>query len=99
LAASRAFLKQRAGTERIQSLRSLTGANYGYNEAAFEDEWLKRGGEHYCGKLYSHSGRIEDAYAAELLSMGIQRLEKGAFEFHRDDPEYFWFCVSTLQKL
>jgi hypothetical protein len=100
LAASRAFLKLRAAGQPVQMLRSLEN-NRGYDpqEVAFEDEWKPRGGKNYSGKLYSPTGKTEDAYATELLTVGIQRLEQTAFEFHRDDPEYFWFCVSTLQKL
>jgi hypothetical protein len=66
---------------------------------AFKDEWVKRGGINYSGKLYSTTGKVEDATFTELLTMGIQRLHLSPFEFHRDDPDYFWFCVSTLQKL
>lgn len=99
LAASRAFLAMRAGGDRPESLRKLTGCNYRSDETAFKDDWVNRKASVYCGKLYSSTGRIEDARSSELLTMGIQRLESSAFEFHRDDPDYFWFVLATLQKL
>lgn len=99
LAKSRAFLAKRAGGQPVKRLRDLTGVKYDLSEVAFEDDWAARQGCAYSGKLYAGSGRIEDAYATELLTMGIERLERGAFEFHRDDPEYFWFVISTLQDL
>lgn len=100
LAASRAFLKLRAAGQPVELLSLLENEpRYGPDEVAFKDEWVKRGGINYSGKLYSTTGKVEDATATELLTMGIQRLHLKPFEFHRDDPDYFWFCVSTLQKL
>lgn len=93
LAASLAFLKMRAGGEAPKSLRKLTGIKgYDRDEIAYEDEWKKRGGDHYTGKEYG--GR-----ATELLTMGIERVYRDPVEFASNDPEYFDFVIKTLQKL
>lgn len=92
LAATLAFLKARAGSEQLQTLRKLTGQNYRANEFAYEDEFQKRGGSHYMGKTYVDR-------ATEILTMGIERLHADPGDFAEKDPEYFRFIVSTLQKL
>lgn len=93
LAKSLAFLKRRAGHESLQPLRKLTGIRkYKAHEMAYEDEFKKRGGEHYMGKSYG--GR-----ATELLTMGVERLHRDPLEFWANDPEYFRFVLQTLQLL
>jgi hypothetical protein len=92
LAAAVAFLKARAGSEQLQTLRKLTGHNYRANEFAYEDEFQKRGGSHYMGKSYADR-------ATEILTMGIERLHADPGDFAAQDPEYFRFIMSTLQKL
>lgn len=92
LAASLAFLAKRAGNEPLKLLRKLTGLSYRADEYAYEDEFAKRGGDHYMGKYYG-------SRATELLTMGIERLHKDPLEFRLSDPEYFDFVLSTLQKL
>ena len=92
LAASQAFLKKRAGTGPLKSLRSLTGLRYKADEYAYEDEFAKRGGDHYMGKYYGPR-------ATELLTMGIERLHRDPLEFYLADREYFDFMIQTLQLL
>lgn len=92
LAKSQAFLKLRAGAEPLKSLRKLTGLRYKADEFAYEDEFAKRGGDHYMGKSYG-------ARATELLTMGIERLHRDPMEFYLADRTYFEFVVSTLQNL
>ena len=87
-----AFLKQRAGSEPLKSLRKLTGKRYKAAEFAYEDEFAKRGGHHYMGKSYG-------ARATEILTMGIERLHRDPMEFYLSDREYFEFVISTLQQL
>jgi SPP1 gp7 family putative phage head morphogenesis protein len=87
---SLAFLDKRAAGEKPQRLRDLTGLGYGPGEVTFEDGWENLGGDHYCGKDYG--GR-----ATELLTMGIERLDRNPAAFAKEDPEYFDFVISTLQ--
>lgn len=94
LQAARDFLLQRASGERALPLRRLAPrAKYDADEMAFEDEWVKRGGNVYAGKDYP-AGR-----ATEILTMGIERLHRDPLRFFRDDPDYFRFVLRTLQKL
>lgn len=87
---SKAFLKQRAGGAELKKLSKLTGSNgYRDDEVAYEDEWVKRGGDHYMGKWY-------DSKATELITMGIERLIKDPVDFALKDREYFDFMVYTL---
>lgn len=92
LKAAQAFLAKRAGNEKPKLLRSLT-MNPGYrtDEKAYEDQWEKKGGDHYSGKIYNG--------ATEILTMGIERIHKDPALFSKTDPEYFEFIVRTLQKL
>lgn len=88
---SKAFLKKRAGNEKPKKLRDLTNdKGYRDDEFTYEDEFLKRGGEHYSGKIY-------DDNATELVSTGVQRLLKNPLKFAQQDPEYFDFVVDILQ--
>jgi hypothetical protein len=86
------FLNKRAKGEKLRTLKSLTGRNYGRNEKAYKDDWEKLGGDAYSGKYYNDS-------ATEILSMGIERLHADPLKFYRSDPEYFEFVVKTLQEL
>jgi SPP1 gp7 family putative phage head morphogenesis protein len=92
LQASIDFLNRRAGAEPAKSLRKMTGLNYDSDEFAWEDDWVKRGGDVYTGKDYK--GR-----ATEILTMGIERLHKNPYEFANTDPEYFAFVMNSLQKI
>lgn len=93
LKAALAFLKHRAGNEPLRLLRKLTGLkDYKLDEFAYKDEWEAKGGHIYSGKSYG--GR-----ATELLTTGIERLHAGPARFAAEDPEYFLFVLSTLQKL
>lgn len=92
LAAALAFLRHRAGTERPQRLKDLTGdPRYRENEYAYEDQFAARGGDHYMGKDYGGE-------ATELLTRGIERLHADPVEFMQNDPEYFRFILQTLQQ-
>jgi len=86
------FLNKRAKGEKLRTLKSLTGRNYGRNEKAYKDDWEKLGGDAYSGKYYNDA-------ATEILSMGIERLHADPLKFYRSDPEYFEFVVKTLQEL
>lgn len=87
---SKAFLAKRGAGERPQRLRELTGnPNYGYSEIALEDEFKKRGGSHYMGKVY-------DRESTEILTMGVERLLGDPTNFYLDDREYFDFMIEIL---
>jgi SPP1 gp7 family putative phage head morphogenesis protein len=89
--ASLAFLKARAGNDAPKSLRKLTGIKkYDASEMAWEDEWVKKGGNVYAGKDYSGT-------ATEILTMGIERLHADPIRFATTDPKYFQFVLTTLQ--
>lgn len=89
---TKAFLAKRAKGEPTQRLRDLTG-NYGYglSEVAYKDEWEKRGGSHYMGKLYPRA-------STELLTMGVERMIADPKEFADKDPEYFRFMLEILRR-
>jgi len=91
LQASMDFLKKRAAGEKPRSLKSLTGANYGRDEKAYKDKWEELGGRVYTGKIYPD--------ATEILTMGIERLDRNPAEFYQSDPEFFEFVIKTLQQL
>ena len=91
LQASMDFLKKRAEGEKPRSLKSLTGANYKRDEKAYKDKWEELGGRVYTGKVYPD--------ATEILTMGIERLDRNPAEFYQSDPEFFEFVIKTLQQL
>jgi len=87
------FLLKRANGQQPQKLSILTGdKGYKPHEVAYEDEWKKRGGSHYMGKVYKDG-------ATELLTMGIERMLADAKSFAEKDPEYFRFMLEILRKV
>ncbi len=89
-----AFRAKRTAGESPQKLSKLTGnAGYRFDEVAMEDEWVKRGGHHYAGKVYPG-----ERYS-EIITMGVERLLFETAEFAADDPDYFLAMVTILQKL
>jgi SPP1 gp7 family putative phage head morphogenesis protein len=88
-----AFRASRTIGEKPQSLRTLTGLNYDAWEETLEDEWKKRGGDHYAGKVYPG-----DKYT-EIITMGIERFLYQTAQFAADDPDYFKLMLTALQKL
>jgi SPP1 gp7 family putative phage head morphogenesis protein len=92
LAASRAYLLKRADGKKTVKLSVVTGYNYKANEVTYEDEWATKGGSPYIGKDYGNA-------ATEILTMGIQRLHRDPYLFASQDPDYFDFVTTTLQKL
>ncbi len=88
-----AFRASRTQGERLKSLAALTGLRYDPSEVTLEDEWKTKGGDHYCGKVYNG-----DRYT-EVITMGIERLLHKTAQFAADDPEYFQFILTTLQKI
>jgi hypothetical protein len=91
LQASMDFLKKRAEGQKAQSLKRLTGGNYSRDEKAYKDKWEELGGRVYTGKVYPD--------ATEILTMGIERLDRNPAEFYQSDPEFFEFVIKTLQQL
>lgn len=98
------FLYSRAKPGELpQRLSKLTGqSGYSASEIAIEDEWAKRGGSVYAGKVYSNFGIAtgpNDIRATEVLTMGIERLHEDPLEFYTNDRHWFDFVVNTLRIL
>lgn len=86
---TKAFLAKRAKGQAARRLLDLVpGSKYKPHEVAFEDEFAKRGGADYMGKLYPD--------ATELLTMGIERMLADAKGFLERDPEYFRFLLEIF---
>lgn len=93
--AAKAFRLARTPGESTKLLSQLTGIQqYGPTERTYEDEWAKRGGDHYAGKDYGPKSN-----ATEILTMGIEHIHNDPVGFAKDDPDYFQFLIQTLQKL
>lgn len=99
------FLHERAqgaGPVRLSSL--YPGHGFRDNEITLEDDWAKRGGHAYTGKIYMrgyHSSMSKNKFAdgaegTEILSMGIQRMLESPVDFQRQDPEFYNFIKSQL---
>lgn len=99
LRATRSFLKSRMKAGEVPlPLSRLTGDGRYYSyEVAIEDEWVSKGGTVYSGKVYSHDGSVDNAYATEILTIGVERLYENPMKFAASDPDYFDFVVKTLQ--
>ena len=64
--------------------------DYDADEVAYEDEWVKKGGDPYAGKYMPRGG-------TEILTVGIERLHDNPALFMLTDQDYFVFVVSTLR--
>lgn len=97
------FLARRGSGQAPQMLRRLTG-NSGYqsSEIALEDDWVRRGGSVYAGKVYSFGAKgsvdASKIWATEVLTMGIERLLAQPVEFYRDDPDWFMLLITLLRR-
>lgn len=88
-----AFLEYRTKGENTQSLRKLTGIRYDSSEIARPDKFFNA----YCGKMYGSIDGYRNAYATELMSMGVQRLFEDPKGFAKEDREYFDFVIANLR--
>ena len=86
---SKAFLAKRGKGEQPKRLIDLTGQDYKPSEIALEDDFKKRGGSHYMGKIYNRA-------STEILTMGVERLLNDPAAFFIQDREYFDFMIETL---
>lgn len=102
---SAAFLHDRARGASPVPLNALyPGHGYRAEEKTMEDDWIRRGGNAYTGKLYIrgyHYGMAKKDFAAcadatEILSMGIQRMLESPVAFQRQDPEFYQFIKKQL---
>lgn len=107
------FMLKRAEKDgfKSDSLRRLTGSAYRAGEVAFVDDFVSRGSDAYCGKVYlkdrktrlfelarmSPEERKSAISTTDLLTMGTERLIKSPVEFAKEDPEYFKFVIQTLR--
>lgn len=92
---SKRFLKRRGHGKPAERLRDLSGDGYDSGEIAIQANWARRGGIHYSGKFYGSS--IDRATATELISTGLERLQKEPEAFFKSDADYFLFLLLTLQ--
>ena len=87
------FLNYRVGNEQPVQLNKVLHSGYGDNEKGRKDKFDRAfdlNSAYYCGKDYG--GR-----SSEILSMGIQQLEKDPVGFFKKDPEYANFVLGVLQ--
>lgn len=97
------FLKRRAGKEAPRLLSELTGnPNYKNHEFAVKDEFRIP----YIGKYYTLKWSTwkpgmpfnwEDAYASEVISMGVQYMYENPAYFAQQDPDMFDFIFNVLR--
>lgn len=80
-----AFLGKRTAGEVAKPLSALTGIPYGWSEVAKPDKFFSA----YCGKIYQ-------ADATELLSMGAEKVATDPFWTYREDSEHFWWVLGCL---
>uniref|UniRef100_UPI000557E70E hypothetical protein n=1 Tax=Haloferula sp. BvORR071 TaxID=1396141 RepID=UPI000557E70E len=84
------FLERRGKTGGKGSLQQRTGiSRYDAVEEAWFDLWREKGGTEYSGKDCGKD-------ATEILTVGIERLDRDPILFMLTDPEYFDFVVRTL---
>lgn len=95
LEVSKRFLARRAKGGRPEPLSEIIDLSYGKDEIAFRANWATRGGHPYIGKFYGPS--LKEAFATELISMGLERLHREPAAFFREDADYFLFLVLVLQ--
>jgi len=87
-AKTRAFLLKRANGDKLKPMYP------GSDALVYEDEFEKRGNRSYAGRDYGKSH-----YATELLTVGIERLEKDPVGFMLRDREYFDLVIQALHGL
>ena len=80
------FFDKRTTGDLWQSLRKLTGKNYGKAEVTKRDQWINP----YMGKKASEGN-------SEILSMGMETMYDDPVGFAKKDPEYFAFMYDTLR--
>lgn len=95
LGVSKRFLARRAKGGRPESLSEIIDPSYGKDEIAFRANWATRGGHPYIGKFYGPS--LKEAFATELISMGLERLHREPAAFFQKDSDYFLFLLLVLQ--
>jgi len=89
--ATKAYVLKRANGQPLRKLRDLTGDKaYALTEVTYEDEWAKRGGHHYMGKVY------DSRASTELLTMGVERMMTDPVGFAKQDPDYLKFMLRIL---
>lgn len=98
---AKAFLEKRVGAEPPTRLAErFPGSGYESHEYGRADDFgklFRDSPSHgmYAGKVYGSS--IKEAYATEVVSMGLELMFRDPRHFARTDPEYFDLMVSILQ--
>ena len=84
------FLEKRAAGQPVKDLGDLRKSRLYKGIKVYEDEWEKKGGSHYTGRLYAWDG-------TEILSTAVERLFNNPIAFAEQDPEFFEFVLSIFQ--
>jgi len=102
--AAQAFLARRTAGEKAQRMQKLSpGQGYKKEEIAKPDEFEKRGGSHYMGKIYTMPSagtyfrhKPGETYATEIVTMGLERMVRDPHEFAKNDADYFTFIWDVM---
>ena len=89
VAAAKGFLEKRRESEKVYTLRSLTGwKSYGAKEVAHKDAWFN----HYVGKVYNYD-------VTEVMSMGVESFCDDFTLASRiqQDPEHFALIAGFMR--
>ena len=89
VAAAKGFLERRRESEKVYTLRSLTGNNaYATKEVAHKDHWFN----HYVGKVYNYD-------VTEVMSMGVESFCDDFTLASRiqQDPEHFALIAGFMR--
>lgn len=87
-AAARGFLLKRRESDKVYTLRALTGnSGYGAKEVAYKDSWTNP----YVGKHYSYD-------VTEVISMGMEAFssDEAMAQVVREDPEHVKLIAGFL---
>lgn len=92
---NRRWLESRATSTRPQSLRKMTGLNYGRKEVALPDQFMSP----YVGRIYESADSLD--VSTEVFSMGYEHFNNPArmIELFEGDREHFDLIVGTLMEL
>lgn len=110
--ASKALLKKRSAGGSVQLLDDVSHVSKDRRGTIYfiEDEWKKRGSDHYMGRLYTNTVHLsktmspkevaralDDLRATELIAEGLARLVRDPVGFAKRDPEWFDLVMDGLR--
>jgi len=95
--AEKTFLRRRAGVTAESELVAVDPRNP--KEVGFPGDFKAKGGHPYTGRVYGAHRTPDgdwDWGRGEVMSMGLERLYRDPGEFATDDPDFFFWVLSTL---